>query len=323
MKTIKLLKLLALVFITLAISCSEETEPIVGSQYSWTKSHLSPDNRFSLAKLEVGDDGVLYAWGVSAVTGEPGIFRYPGPNSFTDNTWANVGEPNANMVNNLLSFEIHDGSIYYHVFDKLYQVKAGQTKEILSGEIITNIETVQDKLVIVGEGLNVSNDHFTIVSYDGTTIEPLSKEISLNRIIQANNKVYIPGNPSHVYDGQTMNNVDFNGYFLAVDEDESIYTNDSYNDRLILSKLFVGGEEQMVGNPIEGMGPIFKSLELFDGTVFVVGVDYHNELTKVYFLEGDKWIEIPTDHVSYDVIVFDNKLISFSLDGKIYELFKK
>jgi hypothetical protein len=307
----------------LAISCSEEAEPILENPYSWTESHLSPDNQFSFAQLDVGDDGVLYAFGISPLTGEAGIFKYPGPTWFTNNTWTNIGEPDVSTASNLLSFEIHKGSIYFHVFDKLYQVEAGQTKEILSGDIITSIEATPDKLVIVGEGLNVSNDHFTIVSYDGTTIEPLSKEMSLSRSIQANNKVYIPGYPSHVYDGQTLNDVDFYGYFLAVDEDESLYFGDSYNERFTLSKQFIGGEKEVLGSYIEEMGSIFQSLELFDGTVFVIGVDYQNELTKVYFLNGDQWIQIPTDHVSYDVIVFDNKLISFAMDGKIYELAKK
>ena len=69
-------------------------------------------------------------------------------------------------------------------------------------------------------------------------------------------------------------------------------------------------------------GRDFSQLKFFDGTIFLVGVDNIREYSKVYFLKDDKWIEVPTEHVIYDVIVYDNRLITSSWDGKFYELVK-
>jgi hypothetical protein len=322
MKTIIILQLSgSILFMALSISCSDdEKEDVVGvSPYSWKESNLSANGVFTYALLEIGDDGNLYAYGISSVNEHTGFYKLPGSMS---NTWTKVGEFNVNQFSNVQSFTVYHGSIYYHVFDKLYKIEGAETKEILSGGMLGGIEICKDELVIIGGGLKVSNDSYTMVSYDGTTFEPISKEMTTSRIIPANDKIYLPGFPSVVYDGKSLTPLNFYGSFVAVDEEEQMYYSDTYNNRLFLSRTSNYGQKEVLGDYIIGMGAILHDLEFFDGTIFLVGVDNFRGYSKVYFLKDDKWIEVPTEHAIYDVIVYDNRLIASSLDGKIYELGK-
>ena len=128
--------------------------------------------------------------------------------------------------------------------------------------------------------------------------------------IPANDKIYLPGFPSVVYDGNSLTPLNFYGTFVAVDNEEQMYFHTTNNNRLFLSRTSNFGQEEELGNYIIGMGEIFRALEFFDGTIFLVGVDVFRGYSKVYFLKDDKWIEVPTEHVIYDVIVYDNKLLT-------------
>lgn len=308
----------------LSISCSDDAkEDVVEvSPYSWKESNLSPNGVFTLARFEIGDDGKLYAYGIPSVNGHNSFYQLPGSMS---NTWTKVGEYNIDDFNNLQSFTVYQGSIYYHVSNKLYKIDGAETKEILSAGHLTDIEICQDKLVIIGGGINVSKESYTMVSYDGTMFEPISKEMTSSSItpaIPANDKIYLPGFPSVVYDGNSLTPLNFYGTFVAVDNEEQMYFHSTNNNRLFLSRRSNFGQEQALGDYIIGMGEIFRDLKFFDGTIFQVGSDVARGYSKVYFLKNDKWIEVPTEHVIYDVIVFDNRLIASSLDGKIYQLVK-
>ena len=109
---------------------------------------------------------------------------------------------------------------------------------------------------------------------------------------------------------------------MAVDNEEQMYFHRTNNNNLFLSRISNGGPEEELGNYIIGMGEIFRKLKFFDGTIFLVGVDVIREFSMVYFLKDDKWIEVPTEHVIHDVIVYDNRLITSAWDGKFYELVK-
>jgi len=322
MKTIKILQLSAsILFMALSISCSDdENEDIIEvSPYSWKESDLSPNGVFTFAWFEVGDDGKLYAYGEPSVDGHNSFYQLPGPMS---NTWTKVGEYNIDDFHNLQSFTFYHGSIYYRVSNKLYKIDGAETKEILSGDNLAGIERCKDELIIIGGGINVSNDSYSMVSYDGTTFEPISKETTSSSIVSANDKIYLPGFPSFSYDGTNLTLLNFYGSFVAVDNEEQIYFHSTNNNRLILSRTPNSGQKEVLGDFIIGLGEIFRDFEFFDGTIFLVGVDTDKGYSKVYFLKDDKWIEVPTDHVIYDVIVYDNRLITSSWDGKFYELVK-
>ena len=158
----------------LSISCSDDAkeEVVEVSPYSWKESNLSPDGVFWFAWLEIGDDEKLYAYGVPSVNGYNSFYQLAGS---TSNTWSKVGEYNINVFYSVQSFKVYQGSIYYQVSNKLYKIDGAEIKEILSADYLTGIEIFQDKLIIIGGGINVSNDTYTMVSYDGTIFEPISK----------------------------------------------------------------------------------------------------------------------------------------------------
>ena len=313
----RFLRSVSLAFITMAMSCSDDdTEQ--PSPYKWEESAISPDNLFSHAQFEVGDDGFLYTWGTLPSTGQRAIFRYTGNYL---NTWETIAEVNLDVYSNVESLTIIQGSVYLHVFNKLYKVENGLTSEILSADLITGIATLQNNIVICGEGINVSNDKFTIVSYDGTTFQPMSKELALGRIISANDKLYVQGFPGFSYDGQDLDSLDFYGYFYAVDEDESIYFGESLFSDFTMERKLANGQVETVGDVIRGFGAPHE-VDLYNGTLFIASApEFADDISTVYFLRDDKkWIKIPTEHYIYDVVIFDNKLFSISWDGKIYEL---
>ena len=323
MKSSRVLQFSArLILIILAISCSEENDsaPDAPSAYEWKESIISPDGLFTYARFGVGDDGHLYAFGSYTETGQRACFKYPGPN-WTGNTWTVISEPNLDTFSNLETLVIYHGSIYFHVFNTLFKIEGEETTEILSGEVITGIELYKDKLVIIGDDINVSNNNFTIVTYDGTNFEPVSTELALSRPIPANDKLYIQGFPGFAFDGQSLSELDYGGYFFAVDGDENIYFGDAYNKDFTLGKKISGGYET-VGHTIHGIG-IPREVLLYDNTVVMVGGDDLGTTSFAYYLDNEKWIQVPTDHVIYDVVIFDNKLLSMSLDGKLFELVKK
>lgn len=304
-------------FLALTISCAddEKAEDLEISPYSWKESSLSPNGLFTNAQFEIADDGNLYAYGKSE-NGVNGFYRLPGP---TSNTWTKVGEP---VVNEFHTFAVYQGSVYY-AFDKLYKLEGEETKEILNNGGIGDMEVCQGKLVFIGGSIDILNDRYAIASYDGTTFEPVSKDWTTHRgMIPANNKIYIAGYPSGVYDGKSITQLNFDGYFSAIDAEELIYYSETYNNRLSLYRTPNFGKREALGNPITGMADIFRSVEFFDGDIFVIGVDIYRGYSKVYFLKEDKWIEVPTEHVISDVIIYDNKLIASSTNGKIYELLK-
>jgi hypothetical protein len=317
MKALKILQLSAsVVLLALAISCSDQSEEIVEvSPYSWKESELSPDGLFNYAWLGSDDDGNLYAYGTSP-NRSTAFFK------LTGGSWTNVGEPNVDEARTFQSYRIYHGSIFYHGAGKLYKIEGTENKEILSGAVIASIEVCKDELVVNGS-ISVSNDVFTIVSYDGTNIKPLSKEMTASRIVSANDKVYIPGFPAVSYDGHSLSLLNYYGFFVAVDREEQFYFRSApIDNKFHLSRRSNFGQEEKLGNPIVGMDEIFRDIEFFDGTTFTIGTDTMRGYSKVYFLKDDKWIEVPTEHVIYDVIVYDNRLIASSLDGKIYELVK-
>jgi len=313
--------LVSVIFITFVISCSDESNPVVEQvKYKWKETLMSPAGLFTDAQLEVGDDNYLYACASSTVTGKPGFFKYPGPN-WNSSPWTFIAQSDIYPFSNSQSFQIYQGSIYYHVFDKLYKVEGDDTREILSSDVISGIKAYKDKLIIVGEGINISNDKFTIVSYDGTSFEPLSKEMTIGRIISANDKLYIQGYPGFVFDGQNVNTLDFFGNFFAVDADESIYFGDSFNLSFTMEKKLIDGQIDGVGNSIKEFGNP-QEVEFYDGMLIVVG-DVVNASSRAYYLGDQEWIQIPTTHSIYDVVVYGNKFLSISWDGKIFELVKK
>ena len=325
MKTSKILQLSAsTLFMALSISCSDDAkeEVVEVNPYSWKESNLSPNGVFTFPWFEIGDDGKLYAYGIPSVNGHNSFYQLPGPMS---NTWTKVGEYNIDDFHNLQSFTVYHGSIYYRVSNKLYRIDGTETKELLSANHLGSIEICQDQLVIIGGGISVSNDSYTMVSYDGTMFKPISKEMTSSSVIPAipaNDKIYLPGFPSVVYDGNSVTPLNFYGSFVAVDNEEQMYFYGTNNNRLFLSRTSNFGQKEELGDFIIGLGEIFRDFEFFDGTIFLVGVDVVRGYSKVYFLKDDKWIEVPTEHVIYDVIVYDNRLITSSWDGKFYELTK-
>ena len=317
MKALKILQLSAsVVFLALATSCSDESEEIVEvNPYTWRESAMSPRGLFNNARLESDDDGNLYAYGTSP-NGSAAFFKLTGGN------WTNVGEPNVDEATYFQSFKIYHGSIYYNVPGKLYKIEGTENKEIMSGAVIGSMGVCKGELVVNGI-ISVSNDVFTIVSYDGTNIKPLSKEGTANSIVAANDKVYIPGFPAVSYDGGSLSLLNYYGFFVAVDREEQFYFRTApTGNELNLSRRSNFGQEEKLGNPIVGMHEIFRDFEFFDGTYFAIGTDTLRGYSKVYFLKNDKWVEVPTEHVIYDVIVYNNKLLTSSVDGKFYELVK-
>lgn len=307
----------SLAFITMAIACSEDDveQP---SLYKWRESAISPEGLFYYAQFEVGDDGILYTWGSLTSSGQRRIFWYTG-NYVT--TWETIAEIDLDTYSNVETLTIFQGTIYFHVFNKLYKVENGLTSEILSGDIITGVATHQNKLIICGEGINVSNDKFTIVSYDGATFQPMSKELALSRIISANEKLYIQGFPGFSYDGQDLDSLDFYGYFYAVDKDESIYFGDSYFSDFTMQRKLDNGQVEIVGDIIhEFTNP--QEVEMYNGTILISSVpESLDDFSSVYYLHDDKkWLKIPTEHYIYDMVIFQDKLFSIALDGTIYEL---
>jgi hypothetical protein len=310
-----------MLFLALTISCSDDEKPEVveASPYSWQESNLSPNGLFTNAVLEIGEDGSLYACGIPLLNKPAAFYKLPGPMS---STWTMVGETHYNGPKAIQDFAVYQGSIYYHLpYDTLFKLEGTETKEILA-DGIADIEVCQDELAIIGGGINVSNEDCTFASYDGNTFKPLAKDWALTRLIPANGKVYWPGFPSVVYDGKSLSQLNFYGDFWAVDGLEQMYSVSTFNNRLTLSRQSNYGQREVLGDQVTGIGEIFRGLEFFDGTIFLVGVDTLRGYSKVYFLKGDKWIEVPTDHVIYDVIVYNNRLITSSVDGKFYEIVK-
>jgi hypothetical protein len=236
----------------------------------------------------------------------------------------NIAEIDLDLYSNLETLTIFQGTIYFHVFNKLFKIANGSATEILSGDVIRGISTYRDKLIVSGEGLNLSNDKFTVAIYDGVSFQPMSKELVLSRIIPANDKLYFQGFPAFTYDGQGLDSLDFYGYFYAVDAQENIYFGDSYFEDFKMQKKHSDGQIEVIGNVISGFGNP-QEVEWYDGTLFVVSAaESAEESSKVYFLnENQKWVQIPTEHFVYDVVIFNNTLLSISLDGKIYELLHK
>ncbi len=146
-------------------------------------------------------------------------------------------------------------------------------------------------------------------------------------IVPASNHLYIQGYPAFDFDGQDLNALDFYGYFVAVDSEQSIYYSDSFNSRFTLSKQRVDGRTEQVGNAINGIGGNLHNVEFYNGFIIVIGVDYSDGTlfgtTLAYMLDDEKWGRIPTDHVIYDVISFENKFFAFVEDGEILELIQQ
>lgn len=312
----------SLVVLMFAISCvdaDKEVEEI--SIYEWKESIFSSVGLFTAAQLEIGDDGMLYALGTPQDTWQRAIFKYAG-NIYPGTQWANLGAVQAETYGYLESLAILNGSVYFHVFNKLYKVENDAVKEILSADAITGLEACQNKLIITGEGIKLSDDANTIVSYDGTTFIPLSRQMALSRVITANNKVYIPCYPGFSYDGQDLLALNYFGYFYAVDSEESIYFGDSFNYDFTMEKMLRNGEISKVGNTVQKFG-LPQEAQFYDGTLVMTGFDEETQLSTTYYLHDDKWIQIQTEHVIYDIIVFKGKLLSSSLDGMIFELVRK
>lgn len=306
------------ILLLLVISCSDENSDVKEvSLYEWKESQISPDGLFSYAQFEIGDDGHLYVSGSDA-TGGRAFYKYTGLN-WMGNTWTKIGQPILDSYSNLETLKIYHGSVYYHVFNKLYKIEGEETTEILTSSVITSIELYKDRLIIIGEDLNVSNESYSIVSYDGATFEPLSNELALGRLIPANDKLYVQGYPGLAFDGQNLNALDFFGYFFNVDREESIYFGDALNSDFTLGKKSVNGEYETVGKTIHGIGNP-RGVLLYDGTIILIGGDDLGTTSYVYYLNDERWVPIPINHVIYDVVVYNNRLLSISMDGKIYEL---
>ena len=322
--------LFSLASLMLIISCDDDSSSEVKdvSRYEWQKSALSPNGLFFSALLKVGDDGRLYAFGTSGNSGAQSIFQYA-DNIGSDTKWVFVSKPQTDAYYNLENLAIFQGSIYYHGYNKLYKQENGSVLEVLSANVLRSIKVYNGKLIINGEGINISNNKFTVVSYDGTTFSPLSDVIQPINMMPANDKLYFPGWPAFVYDGQDLRPLDYSGYIYAVDVEESIYFGEAiFSDftrqmsGFTMEKKLLNGEISTVGNTVHKFG--FPDIvQFYDGTLVMTGRENGNGPSTTFYLDDEKWIQIPTEHMIFDVIVYNDKLLSISLDGNIFELVKK
>jgi hypothetical protein len=174
------------------------------------------------------------------------------------------------------------------------------------------------KLIVIGDDLKVSDTDYSFVVYDGSQFSGISNEYFTGNSFTVNEKLFLPGYPSYRYDGTNLTALNFNGYFLAVDEDESLYYNFAESNQTAIYKRLKNEEKVKIGGSIPRL-VYFSSLSFFKGTQIGIASTNPTTFSVTYYLRDGNWVELPTIASLSNVVVYDNRLFA-TTDQELIEL---
>jgi hypothetical protein len=300
---------LVLVFL---VSCSEDSEVKPSSSYAWIPSP-SVTGSIDVYRLQIENDGVLYA--LADLNGVKGIFK------FSSDTWTLHKEINEPFFSGSSSnrFAITGNVIYYSTFNELYKIEGSLSEKMLAGFYIKNLQVLDGKLIVIGEDLKVSDTDYSFVVYDGSQFNGISNEYFTGNSFNVNEKLFLPGFPSYKYDGANLTALNFNGYFLAVDEDESLYYNFAESNQTAVYKRLKNEDEVKIGGSIPGLIN-FSTLSFFKGTQIGIASTNPTTFSVTYYLRDGNWVELPTIASISNVVAYENRLFATADFGELIEL---
>lgn len=301
------------------IETPEEVTPI--SSYKWVKSPISPVTTIYFSLFDQDENGNLYGYGYEV--SDRVFYKLEG------DKWRVIHEIKQDgIISNLESFTVYNDVIYYSSFNKIYRVENGLMNEVYSSPkgMIFYIKAFKGKILIAGENLDLNGDNYTLINFDGSEFQAVSKQLLTSRGAQLENKILFTGFPGLTYDGEnvTLNNIF--GYIAGADNMDNIYVIDKeVNTYKIIQKRNNDARQIGVQITLSSNDESLSRLDYIDNTFSVIG---KNDLTNhliTFVLNKNTWerVDIEDPLIFRYIFRYQGRLIGCTDKGELHELVKK
>ena len=300
--------LFPVVLFVLASGCNDDSPatPEI-PKLSWMQSEFSLPDGFSVVKAKVLDG--LYVLGVdrSRLTIE----------KLMDDGWKEVAVFDENAI---FDFTFYHDTLYYVTPTSLKRTRGDFAESILEGEL-SAVAVFKNQLIVTARSAQFNGNPYNIIAYDGKTFTPIYSGDSSGKMVEANGKLYIEGNTTKVYDGNTVDISKYpGGGFLNVDSNEAIYTWMEWDDKFSV-RTFQSDKYQDIGDVIYSTS-ILNELEFYQGTTVISAIDAKTNISGTYYLgTSNRWIEISKiQYPVLDLANYDGRLFAFTWSRVVLEL---